>query len=167
MRINFKRAALAAASVFLILSLVSCGLFAGNDDPKTFSKEGMSITLTGRFSEENVSGQTFTYASDTYVVLGLKETFESLESKGGAELSLFRYAELVLEANGLEREIHEEDGLTYFDYTAEADEQEYAYLACVFRSEDAFWLVQFACRSDMFEESMPAFVSWAKTVEFN
>lgn len=41
---------------------------------KTFSDDGMQITLTTAFSEEDLEGYTVGYAADTAIVLALHET---------------------------------------------------------------------------------------------
>ena len=148
----------------LALSLASCM----EPSPKEFTSNGMSITLTDRFVENTYEGYTVCYDSSDAAVFALKEAF-TLQA-GLGELSLDEYAQLVYQANSSKspETVAKEDGLTIMEYSFlnEAENQTYRYLATMFKAEDAFWLVQFACVEDDYEAKRPLFMEWAKSVTF-
>lgn len=144
-----------------------CGLPFRKTTDKTFTKAGLSITLTSDFSEQDLASQTAYYVSKQVIVTTLKEEFSLFENINmPAEMSLTEYAQLVIENNKIESEITQEDGLTSFLYKKEMNGKNITYYATVFRSTDAFWLVQFACDTEQFEEYKPQFIQYAKTVTF-
>ena len=44
--------------------------------------------------------------------------------------------------------------------------KDYYYLTCVLKSEDAFWLVNFASETSNKNKYQPLFKKWAKTIKF-
>lgn len=66
----------------------------------------------------------------------------------------------------MEADIVEKGGIKCFTYEREVSGNDYAYLATVFKSSDAFWLIQFACFKDDYNDKEDDFVKWAKSVAF-
>lgn len=135
-------------------------------NPETFSYQDMQITLTDQFSTVSVDGFDVCYSSGEAVVFALEEPFSMAEGLG--EYTLEEYAELVIEGNGLPSSVsvQTQDGLTFFEYTATNSGDTYAYLAVVYKTDDAFWLVQFSTLADQVEEYRPTFLEWAKSAVF-
>lgn len=130
--------------------------------PQTFSREGMSITLTSDFMYVPQENFTACYGNEDYSVLAIKEEFSLFSEK----ITLDEYADLVL-AEMPDVELTEYEGLQCFEYAAEGGGGvEYCYFATVFETEDAFWLIQFATETEKYEEIFPDFVQWAKTITF-
>lgn len=150
--------------VLLLFSLASCM----EPSPKEFTSNGMSITLTNKFVETNVQGYTVCYDSSNAAVFALKEAF-TLQA-GLSDLSLDEYAQLVYQANSSKspNPIATENGLTIMEYSFlnTEENQTYCYLATMFKADDAFWLVQFACKENAYEAQRPQFIEWAKSVTF-
>lgn len=139
---------------------------AGKNDPKEFSVEGMTITLTKAFDEESYQGFTQCYESSSVAVFTLKEEFTLMA--GLEDYTLEDYASLVVQNNGMdESALKTENGILYFDYTAQGgDGDEYYYLATIHKSGDAFWLIQFATPASNEDSLHDQFLTWAATVEF-
>ena len=156
-------------SCVLLASLLlfsGCGLF--KESPKTFTKGGMSITLTNRYKEAKLEGQTVAYDSKKIAVFALKEEFTLFEgTKYGKDSSLEDYANLVITANDVTASVNTENGLTSFTYTGENGKQKFTYFATVFKSEDAFWLIQFATESANYEAQKDTILSFAKSISFS
>jgi hypothetical protein len=155
---------LTAALSLLVVLCAGCGEAAAKE--KTFSKAGLSITLTEDYSEQEVASMTATYTSLDSVVMTLKEEY-SLFEKAGLDPSTFTlkdYAQLVCDNNKLQADIQEKDGLTCFSYTNTANGKDNAYLAVVYQGTDAFWLVQFSCVADNYSKLESTFMNYAKTV---
>lgn len=153
----------------MLLSFAACGTDIRTAEAKTFTCEGMSVTLTKGFRKKSVSGFTVGYNSGQAGVLALREAFTSITD--GASMSLEDYAQLVLNNNrqrvSIDDGIKQSDGLTYMEYIATSDNREYSYFVTMFKGSDAFWLVQFFCKSTEYTEYRPYFINWAKTVTFS
>ncbi|MCH5197784.1 MAG: hypothetical protein J1E34_02655 [Oscillospiraceae bacterium] len=147
---------------------ISSGLFSSKTpQPKTFSSDGISITLTDEFRKSNLGNFTVTFDSKDVAVFALEESFSLVE--GFEEYTLEQYADLVIEANGLDSsEIKTSDGLTYFEYefTNTQTKETYRYFSFVYKTNDAFWMVQFATIDENAEEYFAQITQWAKSVEF-
>jgi len=154
--------------VCALFALVSCGdKKAYEADTKSFSKSGITLTLTEAFEEGSKEGYAAFYSSDDVLVFMLKETFDSFTNK---KLTLAKYAEFVKEANEDKSpsDVINENGLTYLEYSVKnaASGKTYKYFTAVFEGTDAFWCVQFVCFESAYAEYKPYFINWAKTVTF-
>lgn len=161
-----KKIAILMAALMLTLSLASCGLLGGE---KTFTVDGLSITVKGLFTEQNDLNEAYNLIliSPEAGVMILKETFAEFEEVGlDTDMSVKEYAEIVMSGNGLTGDPTEEDGLTYFTYTETADGTEFTYMGFCYRGADAYWLVQIYCPSEDYEAKKPDMMEWAKSVTF-
>ena len=137
-------------------------------EPKTFTVQGMSITLTKEFEESAHRGYTFVYEGEDVICVGLRESFDIAEGFG--DLSVREYGELVLEANELtDSELKEKDGLLYFEYDNYDEESKlgYHFFSYLFKSEDSFWMIQFSTLQNKADDCEADILKWVKTVEFN
>lgn len=168
-----KKGALVLIVAAIVGAIVGWGLSSTFFDdveitPKQFTVDNMQITLTSEFETETYEGFNGVFVSSTEVVFALKEEFDLLE--GFEDYTLKQYGELVIENNGLtgSTELKEIDGLLCFDYENKnnVDNITYYYFATVFKSNDAFWLIQFAVPAENSEDSLPQFIEWAKTIAF-
>ena len=149
----------------LLFALASCGAA----QPKDFSSNGMTVTLTTAFKENTQAGYTVCYDSAKVAVFVLKESF-SLQP-GAENLTLDEYAELVHQSNASKSPsaIVKQDGFHSMEYSFlnESENQTYSYYCAMFKASDAFWLVQFACKEGDYDSYQDTFVDWAKTVKFD
>ena len=136
--------------------------------PKDFKVSGMTITLTNQFQKATSEGYTACYETDDVAVFILKETFSLQE--GLEDLSLDTYAELVRDSSASKASttIFKQNGLTCMEYSffSEEHDQTYSYFITVYKSSDAFWLVQFACRKESYDTYKNSFLEWGKSVRF-
>ena len=95
-------------------------------------------------------------------MFALKEDFETI---GVSDLTIEEYADIVLEANALQQEVVSEDGVTYFVFEASVEDGSYTYLAAMYKGSDAYWLVQFACKSSQYESLKPELIKYAQSVK--
>ena len=146
------------------------GYFLTNEQepmPEVFSSGGMSIVLTDEFAETPVDKYTATYDSRDVAVIALKEEFSLFE--GFENYTLEQYANLVIENNNMsDTDIKNVNGLMSFEYTYFNPEtnKNYIYFSYVYKSGDAFWLVQVATEEDKATEYFDDIVMWANSVEF-
>lgn len=148
---------LVVCSVMLLAS--GCDLFTKE---KTFSKSGMSITLTEKFVEKDRVTFTSTYESEDILVTTLKEEINPIV---GGFIDLDAYAKEVIKVNLLNVEPQHKDGLTYFEYEKEANGKDFHYFAFTFEGEDAYWLIQFACDQKNHEKLEETIFKYAKSVK--
>lgn len=153
-----------------LLALIMCftlsGCVFGSKD-KTYTSNGISVTMSDGFQEKSIVSQTVYLESTESIFSALKEDFSVLEAVDlGESASLKDYAEAVVANNKADYEIKEEDGLTYFEYEKTVSGKDFYYLACVYKSDDAFWLVNFASEASNKGKYQPLFKRWAKTIKF-
>ncbi len=157
-----RRILLATALLICSLSLlVGCSV-----KPKSFTAEEMTVTLTSRFREVKQTGCTAMFSSRKEVVFVFRESISSLADKGITEASTLKeYAAVIIANNSLsDVTVEESDSLTYFTYEKEGDGKPFRYLAVVYKSTNAFWLVQFAAEADAFQQQN--FIAYAQSVAF-
>ncbi len=144
--------------------------FSGADDPasaqpKTFSSQGMQITLNEDFSKDVLDSFTACYSSNDAAVLALKEEFTLMA--GLENYTLEQYGQLVLQTNGMtDFQLQTQDGITFFEYESETDQGTFYYLSTLHKGPDAFWMVQFACDVADADDYVPYFLEWAKSISF-
>lgn len=164
MKKTIKNAVIAIAVGIAAASFALTGCFS--DEPKTFEKEGMSITLTTKFSEQNIVTQTVYYVSTDSVVTGLKEEFSLMY--GFEDYTVSEYTDLVIANNMLDAQVYDREGKSYlwFTYEKSVSGKDFYYLATTFKASDAFWLIQFGCETSDKEKLSDSFFEWADSVTF-
>ena len=163
--------------IIIMVAAVLLGLIGGSIgglravstvEPKTFSEEGLSITLTNKFFDVVLDGYTAAYGTDEVVVLTLKESFSLMA--GLEDYTLREYGELIIEANGMAGSVtlQERDGMPYFTYQyANPETKEiFDYTIVLFKSDDAFWTVQFATPVSLTQAYEQSIFQWASSVTF-
>jgi len=145
----------------LLTALSACSLF--EPEEKTFSKAGMSITLTEEFFEKDIVTQTAYYVSEDVIVTALKESHDLLKGK-----SVKEYAELVCEANSFDKASVKVNGsYAEFEFESEANGKDFYYYARCFKNGDDYWLFQFGCEIDDKDDLKENFYKWASSVKFD
>lgn len=147
--------------------LFSVWLSEQTSEPKIFNSNGMRITLTDDFKEMGVENYTVAYDSRNVAVLALEEKFSLAE--GFENYSIEQYADLVIQNNGLSSVSLKTDGnLNFFEYEFKNPETQdvYRYFSYVYKTDDAFWLVQFATLNENVEDYAQQISKWAESVEF-
>ena len=162
----------------VLIAAILIGLLAGflfgrgllNKAPKekTFSSNGMTITLTDAFRE--ISAEPFTVAFDSQkaAVFALKEPFTLAE--GIDELTLEEYTDLIIQANGLtdvEKKTADGQPCLEYDFTNTDTNQTFHYYIYPYKTGDAFWTVQFAALKGSGEIDPQQIAQWAKSVAFD
>lgn len=154
--------------VFGMRAIIAASASAENTSPKTFSAAGMEITLNDQFQAVELEGFTACYDSNIAAVTVLKEPFTLVE--GLENYTLKQYGELLLENNGMQDfELCPMDDRYYFEYTY-TDEQSsitFYYMSVIYRSQDAFWLIQFSTPEENLEQIHEEMISWANSVTFS
>ena len=129
--------------------------------PKDFSASGMTVTLTENFEPTTYEGYELVCESKKVVMFALRESFEDYpESKAW---TVKEYAQRACDYSLL---IQEKEGLTYFEYDA-ANGKDYHYFAFVYKTDDAFWFIQFASTTSNADNCRKYVLEWAKSVKFD
>ena len=159
---------IAAVLIGLVVGfLMTSGLLSAPKE-KTFSSDGMTVTLTDEFHQAELGNFTVSFDSKNVAVFALEEQFTLAD--GMEDLTLERYADLVIQTNGLDvSQVVTEDGLTGFRYTFTNPQTKdtYHYFSYVYKTGDAFWLVQFATLDANVDKFAPQITQWAKSVTFS
>ena len=139
-------------------------------NPKRFVCDGMSIELTDKFVErENVSSTAY-YTSKDVIAAVIEDRFD--EYPWLLEYTVDDYLKTVWEINGIEAESvkKETDGsLVWYDRVT-ADESTKTSIrnrTYVFRSDEAFWLVQFLTKSSAGNKFDGRIEKYASSVSFS
>lgn len=167
MKKTFKILSLIMVFAFLFLS-ASCAEKDEGVAPKDFSSNGMTITLTNEFSQKDEEGFTVCFDSGAIVIFCLREEFQI--KNGLFEMSAEDYAQSVREVNAdLDTsDVYTKDGYAYieYDFNNLLLGKTFSYYCTVFKTEDAFWMIQFSCEKFAYETFKPKFEGWAKTIVF-
>jgi len=138
-------------------------------EPRTFQAREMQLTLTEEFSETEVSGYAACYSTGETAVFVLREDLEQMRYYGN--LSLDAYGAMIMANNGFDQsvQLQEGDGLTTFECAIPHPDtgEEFYYYCGLFRSEDAYWMVQITTLADNPEEMKPLFRQWMTSVSFS
>ena len=141
-----KYAQLVCLSLILFL-VAGCSLSSlFKESTKKYTVNGISVTMNDSFYEKDLVSQTAYLESQEAIFTALKEEFTELEAAGiNKDATLKDYAEAVKNANSFTGDIIEKDGLVYFTYEKDVSGKSFFYLATVYKTDDAFWLINFAC----------------------
>ena len=130
-------------------------------EPQTFKKDGLTITLTDKFTEqESEVGFDAYFVADFCGVVVLKESFTLQEGLG--EMSTEEYINNVIKNNGHTGVFaQKKDGLWFYERTSDTSyAQSYSY-----KGSNAFWIVQFLCDPADKKTLSDTFYLWAQSVE--
>ena len=151
---------------FILLSMIL--LVAGcAAKEKTYESHGIKITMQEGFNEKSLVSATVYLESIDSIFTALKEEFTILGQAGlDKDSTIEEYLTLVNAANNANYEIKTSGDLKYFTYESDVSGKTFYYLATAYKTDDAFWLCNFAAEAKNKEKFEPLFLKWAKTVEF-
>ena len=152
----------------MLISCVACGSGenAAAEQKFTYGNGDFSIMLDESFTEKNYQSYTVCYESANMVIFVLKESFSLMN--GLNSYSTLQYAGLLREANSTHSPtaISTEDDLISFEYGYFNKDENitYTYFTTAHKGYDAFWTVQFACKTENFESLKPDMIKYAKSI---
>lgn len=152
----------------MMLCVVLVGCAGLEPKQKDYSSHGFNIKMDEGMTEKDLANATATFVGTKTVVTALKEEFELLSAINLDEnSSVEEYAKAVITNNKANYELKEKDGIHYFEYEKTNNGKNYYYMAVMYKSDDAFWLVNFACETSNKSTYQDTFLEWAKTVTFD
>lgn len=157
---------IAAFAVGVLIGLVSTGILFP-EKAETFTHEQFSITLTNRFDSEPDRDFVAVYEADEALVMISNKTFASAPELTSMSVTTYnQYVQQGVQAPS-KTPVRTEEGLCYFDYTANIDGDDFTYRAFAFKGSDAFWLVQIVTFTSDFADSEADIMEWAKSFTLN
>lgn len=135
-----------------------------NEQPKEFSKGGMTITLTKAFKLKDEKEFDFFAESSNATVSGLKK---SAAAYGASALSAKELAQYMSENFGTETSgVKTKDDLIFFDYLYQESNNTFKYRVYIFKQSGNFWTVIFGMPEKTFNSMEDTVNSWAGTIKF-
>lgn len=158
-----KKKFCAALAVILALTV-----FAGcGPQQKTFTNDGISITVNSDFKEATKTGHSLYLESDYASISAKKEMFADLDGVT-EDTTLNEYTQSVLTNNQLENtEIKTASGYEYFTYDKKSGDTDYTYTAMTIKGQNAFYLVTFQVKKADYDGRKTDVENWMKTVKID
>ena len=186
----FKKSVLALAlvvvGVFLVFGIVRAGVFDSWVDPdrpiyddvpewdetaqsEDFKVDDFQITLNKNFAVSSGDGYVAVLESSRVTVFLVRETFERFPQF--KDITREEYMQKLIDANKDKIKSHEviDDGTLYGFLSTRlgAMGEEYTVYSYIYKTDTAFWFVQFKVLSTYVEEFEPHVLQWAKSIQFN
>jgi len=141
-----------------------------SSSPAVFTESGMEITLTKAFKPMNHDDFLKVYASSAVDVMLTKNAFS--DYPGSEAIPLDDYASafhsLATENGSNVSDIKKSNGLTYVEYNSEGNDGEiYHYFSFIYKSNDAFWIIEFGVDTNAAESIAPKILEYAGSVKFS
>lgn len=134
-------------------------MIAGNNEDLVpyFIDERFVLYLPEGFEyeEDEIEGYTAVIYNDDVTIFVIEEKFEDI----GVEFTLDNYISFLHACVGDNASEIFDDSLPYFVY--ENSEYGMHYFVTAYEGEDSFWLVQFCCSEDNFNDYQERFLEWA------
>ena len=137
------------------------------DSSKSFAAEGIQITLNEDFEQAEADGFSLMCESHYMAVIVLREAFEDYE--GLEEWSLADYSQVLMENNDyVDHPLSYHNGIPYFEYDYHNPEtkENFHYTIFMYKSDDAFWAVQFATHKSAADRYAEKIKGFAESVQF-
>ncbi|MDE5873865.1 MAG: hypothetical protein K2H07_08135 [Lachnospiraceae bacterium] len=150
-------------SAFIMGTLSGCGA-----NPKNFTYQELTITLTDDFRLEKRDGFNVYLASENVIFSAVQETPQMLEYKGYEINSLNDYCQTILSLNNIPKDkLISRNNYYYFTNSKTVDGANYTYVHCMFTFADSYWICEFACKSKHYKRLEDKILSWADSITFS
>lgn len=134
---------------------------------KTFTSEGVTLTLTEDFKKFRYEGTDFVsvYDSKRVAVFVFRDDFST-----GEEALTGEYIDAVISSNNivtLGKNTEADPAYYIYDYRNPDDGKTYIYYSYVYKAGDAFYTVRFAVEDKYSEDLAPKIEKWAGSAKFS
>jgi len=151
----------------LVLLIICILTLTGCSEEKTYSDNGIKITMTKGLFKKNHPNASIYYENDEIFVIGIKEKFNDLlELDINESSTIEQYAKEVFNNQGKQYDLKKENGLYYFTYEYEINENKYYYVSTIHKSHNAFWICNFACQYKNKDKYHNLFLEWGQSITF-
>lgn len=135
-------------------------------ETKQITCEELTMNLASDYKEESKDSYDIYYTNNSSICIGIREPFDKLKDNGIEPESIDDYAKIVLEKSEITADITSyNDNTRTFTWVKTINDKEYTYLGFITRSSGAYWLIQFACLSDSYNEKEAEFKRYYDSVE--
>ena len=153
--------------ILLILALACslCLLTGCSKDPKNFTVNQLTITLTEEFEvQENKIFDIYIESNDVGFS-AVEETAESLEYAGYEISSLKDYCMEILELNNTPTsELKQRGNYYYFVNSSVKSGASYTYVHCMMEGFNSYWICEFACKTKFYDKYEDDIFKWADSI---
>lgn len=155
--------------LFILVSAFIMGTLSGcADNPKSFTQQELTITLTDAFKLEKRSGFDVYLSSENVVFSAVQETSQELELAGYEISSLNDYCQEILTLNNTPKDkLISRNNYYYFTNSKTVDGAKYTYVHCMFTFADSYWICEFVCKSKHYDRLEDKILSWADSITFS
>lgn len=168
-----RRILILALTLLTLTSMIACSAVGSIlKSPKDFAFQEMVLTLDSSFTElevEDHEDRTTFFSLSTVSVIIIKESFEEMianDVDNPSQYSVADYQKAFITSNAYDATAKSIEGLTAFTYESESDGDLYKFLVCTYKSDSAFWSVQFMSPAEDYEKNEAQFIEWAKAIRF-
>ena len=152
--------------VFACILLVGCGEDNSSNEVK-YTSNGLTITMESGLLEKTNENFDVYFQGSKMIFMAVEEKFDTLEIVNlDSNSTLDDYITLILANNGESSGKLQDGDLTYFTYEREVNGQEFFYVGTAYKTDEAFWLINFACQEKDKDEYKDLFIKYAKTIRF-
>ena len=152
----------------ILLIITISTLLIGCSNNKTYTSNGISITMMKGLFKKNHDIADVYYENDEMFVIALKETYEELKKYDiNYDTSIEDYIKEVFINQGVTYELKKVNNLYYFTYQYEINNNTYYYVSTIHKSNDAFWVCNFACPLTLKDKYDNLFIEWGQSIKFN
>ena len=149
--------------------LISNALFSNRaPKAKTFSDEGLSVTLTDSFKRIQDENYTVAYTSKDVALMATKIPFSAAD--GIEDIVLEDYLDIVIkDISSIASNIKKitENGLYGLEFDIKTDtDNPFHWFTYAYKSHDSFWIIQFTANQKDAVKYAEDITSWAKSVTF-
>ena len=150
----------------------SSAFLAVKTEPKTFSAAGMNIVLDSGFvavpeADAAAAGCVAGFDSESIAITVTKELPEVLAAVGlGSNLSVEGYANAIITLYQLNSIVENNGSVTYFTYNTISGDTIITVFAAVYKSVDAYWLIQFLTEPSVYPTVKANIMGYAESVTF-
>ena len=168
-----RRILILALTLLTLTSMIACSAVGAIlKSPKDFAFQEMVLTLDSSFTEMDVKeheDRTTFFSLSAVSVIIIKESFEEMADNdvdNPSQYSVADYQKAFITSNAYDVTYQSIEGLSAYTYESESDGDSYKFLVCTYKSETAFWSVQFMSPAKDYEKNEAQFIEWAKAIRF-
>lgn len=151
----------------LLLFLIACTLCGCSGNPKNFTVDTMTITLTDHFKQSKMSGFDAYFVSDDVTFSVKTENASTLEYQGYEISGLRDYAKEICALNNIATDkLIQRNNYYYFSNSQTVSGARYTYLHCMLQEGQNYWICEFVCKARDYNELESTMLKWADSITF-
>lgn len=161
------RKVIKTSTILLLIALLSTFLYGCSSNPKNFTVDEMTITLTEDFRQSKMSGFDAYIVSDDVTFSVKIENSSDLEYQGYEIANLKDYADEICALNDIDTgNLQQRGQYYYFSNSATVSGAKYTYLHCMLKYNSDYWICEFVCKAKDFKNLEESMLEWADSIVF-